>query len=115
CRRAQSLRALNRRLREIHPELTGKEERLGITYLPSVAQNGQADQLREGEGSNETKIAGVFREALNGCYSREVAAGVSLLGPHRDDLRFMVNGVDMTTYGSRGQQRTAALSLKLAE
>jgi len=40
---------------------------------------------------------------------------VCLLGPHRDDLEFLVNGVNMLTYGSRGQQRTTALSAKLAE
>jgi DNA replication and repair protein RecF len=46
---------------------------------------------------------------------RERAAGMSLVGPHRDDLTFLVDGIDMHVYGSRGQQRLAALSLKLAE
>ena len=41
--------------------------------------------------------------------------GVCLLGPHRDDLEFIVNGANMLSYGSRGQQRTVALSTKLAE
>jgi DNA replication and repair protein RecF len=45
----------------------------------------------------------------------EIARGLTLVGPHRDDLRFLVDGIDMTLYGSRGQQRTAALSTKLAE
>jgi DNA replication and repair protein RecF len=40
---------------------------------------------------------------------------VTLTGPHRDDLQFFVNGYDVQTYGSQGQQRTTALSLKLAE
>ena len=40
---------------------------------------------------------------------------MTLVGPHRDDIRFLVNKVDMGVYGSRGQQRTVALSLKLAE
>jgi DNA replication and repair protein RecF len=40
---------------------------------------------------------------------------MTLIGPHRDDLRFLVGGIDLTIYGSRGQQRTAALALKLAE
>jgi DNA replication and repair protein RecF len=44
-----------------------------------------------------------------------VAAGVTLYGPQRDDLRFEANGRDLRTYGSRGQQRSAALALKLAE
>lgn len=46
---------------------------------------------------------------------REFDRGVTLVGPHRDDLQFLVNGYDVQTYGSQGQQRTTALSLKLAE
>ncbi|WP_432355987.1 DNA replication/repair protein RecF [Sporosarcina sp. A2] len=46
---------------------------------------------------------------------RELDRGITLIGPHRDDLTFMVNGYDIQTYGSQGQQRTTALSLKLAE
>ena len=45
----------------------------------------------------------------------EIARGVTVVGPHRDDMHFIVGGVDMTLYGSRGQQRTTALALKLAE
>ena len=46
---------------------------------------------------------------------RELDRGLSLIGPHRDDLHFFVNEYDVQTYGSQGQQRTTALSLKLAE
>jgi hypothetical protein len=46
---------------------------------------------------------------------REIDQGVSLVGPHRDDFAFVVDGVDLNTYGSRGQQRLAVLALKLAE
>ncbi len=46
---------------------------------------------------------------------REIAQGVNLLGPHRDDLGFLSGDIDLAVYGSRGQQRTAALALKLAE
>ena len=52
---------------------------------------------------------------LRGIRAREVAAGASLLGPHRDDMAFTVDGRDLRPFGSRGQQRTAALALKLAE
>jgi DNA replication and repair protein RecF len=45
----------------------------------------------------------------------ELQRGVTLVGPHRDDLRFLVNGRDLADYGSRGQQRTTILALKLAE
>ncbi|MBE0415718.1 MAG: DNA replication/repair protein RecF [Dehalococcoidia bacterium] len=80
----------------IHHQLTAEREKLGITYLPSVSVMEFQDRLRE------------VRE-------KEVALGMSLVGPHRDDLAFLVNDVDMNVYGSRGQQRTIALSLKLAE
>lgn len=46
---------------------------------------------------------------------QEVRRGITLVGPHRDDLAFFINGKEVQTYGSQGQQRTTALSLKLAE
>ena len=49
------------------------------------------------------------------CAAREIAAGACLVGPHRDDMAFTVDGHDLRAFGSRGQQRTAALALKLAE
>ena len=45
----------------------------------------------------------------------EIARGMTTIGPHRDELRFLSNGIDLGDYGSRGQVRTALLSLKLAE
>ena len=56
-----------------------------------------------------------YRVQLREARRKEIHQGVCLLGPHRDDLEFLVNGVNMLTYGSRGQQRTAALSAKLGE
>ncbi len=56
-----------------------------------------------------------YSAKLDARRSRELAAGMTLYGPHRDDLRFLANRRDLRTYGSRGQQRSAALSLKLAE
>lgn len=60
-------------------------------------------------------IAELFLQHLALHQKKEIAYGVSLIGPHRDDLAFLVDDRDMNTYGSRGQQRTVALSLKLAE
>lgn len=54
-------------------------------------------------------------ELLNDNLQREKERGVCLYGPHRDDLGFNVNDMDAQTYGSQGQQRTTALSIKLAE
>ena len=56
-----------------------------------------------------------MRAALEAVRRREIAQGANVLGPHRDDVGFLAGGVDLATYGSRGQQRTVALALKLAE
>mgnify|MGYP003875570781 CR=1 FL=1 len=93
--------------REIHRELTGGREELELLYRPSISPVGEPGDLQE--------IKQVFRGSLEEGRKREIAQGVSLTGPHRDDLRFRVGGVDMGAYGSRGQQRTIALSLRLGE
>jgi DNA replication and repair protein RecF len=61
------------------------------------------------------EVAQAFKTHLRQARREELARGVTVVGPHRDDLHFTVDGVDMTLYGSRGQQRTTALALKLAE
>lgn len=60
-------------------------------------------------------MASFLEQKLQEVKKRELDRGVTLVGPHRDDLQFIVNGYDVQTYGSQGQQRTTALSLKLAE
>jgi DNA replication and repair protein RecF len=60
-------------------------------------------------------IAPAFQDQVEDLRRREIAAGMTLVGPHRDEVRFLINGMDAGVYGSRGQQRTAALALKLAE
>jgi DNA replication and repair protein RecF len=57
----------------------------------------------------------VYQEKYNSVKDREIERGVTLFGPHRDDLIFIVNDRDVQTFGSQGQQRTTALSVKLAE
>jgi DNA replication and repair protein RecF len=61
------------------------------------------------------EVARCYLAKLESRRSRELAAGNTLYGPHRDDLRLLTNGRDLRLYGSRGQQRSAALALKLAE
>ncbi len=62
-----------------------------------------------------TEVAEAFKTHLRQARREELARGVTIFGPQRDDVHFTVDGVDMTLYGSRGQQRTTALALKLAE
>ena len=102
---------------------------MDLIYLPSFNTGLYSDRdfqrLREGEEVCADELASVeadastigqrFRERLETRRKVELAAGSSLYGPHRDELIFQVNGWNLRTYGSRGQQRTGALALKLAE
>ncbi|HEY7342009.1 MAG TPA: DNA replication/repair protein RecF [Ktedonobacterales bacterium] len=63
----------------------------------------------------DDELAAAFRARLVELRRREIAQGANVLGPHRDDLAFYAGDINLTTYGSRGQQRTVALALKLAE
>lgn len=107
----------------IHEKLTHSSEVIRLIYQPSydpipvpqgqfalpmqvqVQRNGLGlDKLREG-----------FLDRLAKVRREEIARGVTTIGPHRDEMRVQCNGIDLTDFGSRGQLRTALLSLKLAE
>ncbi|MBC7263862.1 MAG: DNA replication/repair protein RecF [Chloroflexi bacterium] len=129
ARREQAVQHLNTLVTEVHSALTGAGEHLRLEYLCSVprlepAHAGyQIPLLNQDLGLIEWSeldavahaIADQFTTHLLSVREQEIARGVSLVGPHRDDLRFLVNGVDMKVFGSRGQQRTVTLSFKLAE
>ena len=106
ARRQDALVALGELAWAIHSDLTGGTEHLQLRYRPSVEIEGR-------EGVEAVGVA--FQEQLQARRQREIPAGVTLVGPHRDDVRFLIDDVDAGIYGSRGQQRTAALALKLAE
>jgi len=102
---------------ERHNQLSHGEEQLRLIYRPSIvlAEDNAADEVPfPAEMSRETLAAG-FRRQLARRQNEEIAAGMTLIGPHRDDFAFWVQGRDLRLYGSRGQQRTATLALKLAE
>ncbi|MCM3762783.1 DNA replication/repair protein RecF [Alkalihalobacillus oceani] len=90
----------------IHYDISRGKEKLKISYVPP------------GEVSDEMDLSNI-KEELYQVYKqkrdKEIQRGVTLFGPQRDDLSFQVNGHDIQTYGSQGQQRTTALALKLAE
>lgn len=90
----------------IHKGISRDLETLKIHYKPSVDVS--EDQVL-------SKMVEVFEEKFLKVKTREIERGVTLFGPHRDDLLFHVNNRDVQTFGSQGQQRTTALSLKLAE
>ena len=90
----------------VHQTLSDERDTLEITYVPSFGLDG----LTEAAGIRERFLA-----ALAAVEGEETARGTTLRGPQRDDVVFCVNGQDCRLYGSQGQQRTVALSLKLAE
>lgn len=113
------------RAQPLHLDLTYGRDRLGLRYVPSfdldhVPQTNYQLSLDLGEPDRgadrlERDIAEAFASSLCEVRREEIARGMTVIGPHRDDLIITANDVDLRTYGSRGQQRTAVLSLKLAE
>jgi DNA replication and repair protein RecF len=97
---------LTRWAKAVHAAITQERETLQIAYQPSLSLE---------ESTDRKAMAEAMAAAIKRIRKQEVGRGTTLIGPHRDDLKLMVNGADLHRYGSQGQQRTAALSLKLAE
>ncbi len=94
--RTEFVRKLNGYIRKIHNNLTGGKENIELTYEPNVT-------------------AGAFAQELVVMEKKDLFTKTTNTGPHRDDLSFVSENKDLRKYGSRGQQRTGALSLKLTE
>ncbi|MBS4204272.1 DNA replication/repair protein RecF [Lederbergia citrea] len=105
-KRFEFIRMLEDWAKPIHSGISRGLETLEIHYKPSIEVSESTDWL---------KMVGVFEDKLHQLRQREIDRGVTLLGPHRDEIVFFVNGRDVQTFGSQGQQRTTALSVKLAE
>jgi DNA replication and repair protein RecF len=120
--RIQAVQELDRLAGRIHHELTRGSEVLRISYRPAYdpmpdPQN-QRILIEEPTDRSKVKVEKIeagFHEALGALRGEEIARGATTIGPHRDELRFLGNGIDLGTYGSRGQVRTVMLTLKLAE
>lgn len=95
CRK-QFVERLNRIIRDIHKNLTGNIEELELIYEPSIGEE-------------------IFEDELKRNRDKDLKFKLTTIGPHRDDLCVKINGIDIRKFGSQGQQRTAALSLKLSE
>ncbi|MGN0299248.1 MAG: DNA replication/repair protein RecF [Lachnospiraceae bacterium] len=95
-RREKFIKQLNPLVSEIHSRLSGDKERLSICYEPNVSASELERQLFQSK-------------------ERDFRHKTTMTGPHRDDIIIMIDGIDIRKYGSQGQQRTAALSMKMAE
>lgn len=121
--RAQAIQELERLATRIHRELTRANEVLRLSYQPSYDPLPQTpgqfalglDAPVDRTGYSQEQIRTGYLESLQQRRQEEIARGVTTIGPHRDELRFLANGVDLGIYGSRGQARSAILALKIAE
>jgi DNA replication and repair protein RecF len=129
ARRMWAVARLDARTLETQRALTGGAEELRLRYEPTLAGRVALDEigacLRDPDrswGEVSAPATGALERlertidaGLQACQREEIARALTVLGPHRDDMRFILNGYDARVYGSRGQQRTVALSLKLSE
>ena len=121
--RAAALVELEGLASAIHRDLTRGTDGLRLAYHPAYdpagAPEGQLglplDVPVHRVGLTPAEVQAGLVEKLRATRSEEIARGATLSGPHRDEIRFLAGGIDLGTYGSRGQARTAVLALKLAE
>lgn len=106
-KRLDFLKRLEKWAEDIHSGITDEKEKLSIRYNSSV--------LLDQHSQIESEIMEQYQQQLEKVRRQEINRGSSLIGPHRDDLDFFINETNVQSYGSQGQQRTTALSLKLAE
>lgn len=121
--RQRFLRELEVSAQHSHHDLTGRRETLTLRYqpsfIPTFAGDGQMSFDTLGldlhRDLDPEQIAPQFADRLNAEQRESIQRGVTLSGPHRDELRLSINERDVGLYGSRGQARTAVMALKLAE
>jgi len=121
--RIQAIKDIGYIAASIHQELTRGDEILRLNYLPSfdpaALPPGQIELPLENaldrSGVELKDIQDGYREKLLSIRSEDIYRGVTSRGPHRDEIRYLSNGIDLGNFGSRGQLRTAMLAIKLAE
>ena len=110
--RAGAVCELAEAARSAHARLSSERERFELGYAPRFVDGWPPERLASSDAGQASQA---LLEKLKGAHTRDIAAGVSLSGPHRDDLSMMLGGEPAASFASRGQQRTAALALRLAE
>jgi DNA replication and repair protein RecF len=120
--RIQVIHDLDLTARRIHHDITGGNEILRLDYQPSYDPSGETPEQPallytppDRTPFSLDEIESGFLLALKERHRHEIARGVTTIGPHRDEMKFLSNGIDLGIYGSRGQVRTAMMTMKLAE
>lgn len=121
--RIGAIQEMERLAARLHHRLTHNREILRMIYLPAYDPLAQPEDQYALPIQTSVKRSSLTREQirqgfldrLEALRSEEIIRGVTTIGPHRDEIRFLSNGIDLGDFGSRGQVRTALMSLKLAE
>ena len=104
--RIKFIKKINCLANKFHQEITKEKENIKLAYQSNILKD------------HEEKISSInkeFKDKLEEHREKEIEQRATLLGPHRDDFLVYINGFNIASYGSQGQQRTAVLSLKLSE
>lgn len=104
--RVKFLSELEGYAQELHQSITQGRENLTFEYSSAI---------KDASTLTEVELSEALMDLYRQNQSKEIFQGTTLYGPHRDDVRFLINHKNVQTYGSQGQQRTTALSVKLAE
>jgi DNA replication and repair protein RecF len=121
--RIRAVQELEKLAARTHRELTHANEILRLSYQPAYDPLPQTpgqmalsfDAPVDRSSFSSEQIRKGFLDCLLKLRTEEIARGITTVGPHRDELRFLANGIDLGVYGSRGQVRSAILALKIAE
>ena len=103
--RIRYLHRLNREANNLHQTLSLGKENLSLSYLNNII-----DSLEE-----LSEIKNLYQKKLESSREDEISRGATIYGPHVDDMIIQINGKDARRYGSQGQQRSAAIALKLSQ
>ena len=121
--RIKTIHEIEEEAKRVHYDLTHGKEVLRLAYQPAfeplTSPQGQmalpVNDVLDRSGLTISELETGMLEAFQKLQREEIARGVTTIGPHRDELRFLSNQIDLGDFGSRGQGRTALLALKLAE
>jgi len=121
--RIKTIHEIEEEAKRVHYDLTHGKEVLRLAYQPAfeplTSPQGQmalpVNDVLDRSGLSISELETGMLEAFQKLQREEIARGVTTIGPHRDELRFLSNQIDLGDFGSRGQGRTALLALKLAE
>jgi DNA replication and repair protein RecF len=105
-RRQAFLKELQPIVHDSYARIAGRVEEPTIQYVPSIAHT---------EEASEEELRGIFRQELKRKAPEEKRLGISLVGPHRDELELTINALSVRSHASQGQHKTLLIALKVAE